>query len=456
MRALPLLLLALCASAGCGGERTRIVLITLDSLRYDSFAGSAERVSSMPRTSALAAKGTRFEHFYASTSSAQPTQATIFTGLHPWNHGVTRNGVVLEEAHRTFPERLRRAGFATAAVVGSFELHRSFGYAQGFDQFHDQLEIDIEGRHSFHDVPLGDNGFYSLADSVTRTALEVLDGLRGERQFVWVHYFDPHGPYGDAAGLAESLSTPRLLSMVESGHPEIREALREAHRLYERDVASLDEALSRLLQRLLEDAEQVTTHVLVASNHGESFGEAGSIGHDTRLTREQIHVPCFVLSPAIEPGRRADVAGSIDLASTILALAGLGQAGLSGRDLARRPGGGRGFAFGMRQTYEQRRLRPNLSGRPEVLTGNRFYAVVDRVIFAGDRQGVAASDASEAVVAPAISEALKQLFAHFETELEGWPAELAGYDASLTRSALKTESGSVEITYGSTPRLWVQ
>jgi hypothetical protein len=274
MRALPLLLLALCASAGCGGERTRIVLITLDSLRYDSFAGSAERVSSMPRTSALAAKGTRFEHFYASTSSAQPTQATIFTGLHPWNHGVTRNGVVLEEAHRTFPERLRRsgfhrtfperlrrAGFATAAVVGSFELHRSFGYAQGFDQFHDQLEIDIEGRHSFHDVPLGDNGFYSLADSVTRTALEVLDGLRGERQFVWVHYFDPHGPYGDAAGLAESLSTPRLLSMVESGHPEIREALREAHRLYERDVASLDEALGRLLQRLLEDAEQVTTHV---------------------------------------------------------------------------------------------------------------------------------------------------------------------------------------------------
>jgi arylsulfatase A-like enzyme len=285
MRALPLLLLALCASAGCGGERTRIVLITLDSLRYDSFAGSAERVSSMPRTSALAAKGTRFEHFYASTSSAQPTQATIFTGLHPWNHGVTRNGVVLEEAHRTFPERLRRSGFSTAAVVGSFELHRSFGYAQGFDQFHDQLEIDIEGRHSFHDVPLGDNGFYSLADSVTRTALEVLDGLRGERQFVWVHYFDPHGPYGDAAGLAESLSTPRLLSMVESGHPEIREALREAHRLYERDVASLDEALSRLLQRLLEDAEQVTTHVLVASNHGESFGEAGSIGHDTRRGR---------------------------------------------------------------------------------------------------------------------------------------------------------------------------
>ena len=380
MRALPLLLLALCASAGCGGERTRIVLITLDSLHYDSFAGSAERVSSMPRTSALAAKGTRFEHFYASTSSAQPTQATIFTGLHPWNHGVTRNGVVLEEAHRTFPERLRRAGFATAAVVGSFELHRSFGYAQGFDQFHDQLEIDIEGRHSFHDVPLGGNGFYSLADTVTRTALDVLDGLRGERQFVWVHYFDPHGPYG----------------------------------------------------------------------------EAGSIGHDTRLTREQIHVPCFVLSPAIEPGRRTDVAGSIDLASTILALAGLGQAGLSGRDLARRPGGGRGFAFGMRQTYEQRRLRPNLSGRPEVLTGNRFYAVVDRVISAGDRQGVAASDASEAVVAPAISEALKQLFAHFETELEGWPAELAGYDASLTRSALKTESGSVEITYGSTPRLWVQ
>jgi arylsulfatase A-like enzyme len=262
---------------------------------------------------------------------------------------------------------------------------------------------------------------------VTEAALDSLERLGGEKQFVWVHYFDPHGPYGDTGGLDATLPTPRLLSMVESGHPEVDEALREARRLYERDVTSLDAALDRLLQRILRDSERVETHVLVASNHGESFGEGGSIGHDSRLTPEQIHVPCFALSPRIEPGRRSDVAGSIDIAPTILAIAGLEQDSTFGRDLARPPRGGRGLAFGMRQTYERASLRPNLSGHPEILDGNRFYAVVDGALFAGNGQRVTPADPRAAEAPPAIFAALEELFADFEKQLEGSPVERAGY-----------------------------
>ena len=52
-----------------------------------------------------------------STSTTLPTHATMFTGLHPWHHGVTRNAMVLRGGHETLAERLREAGFETAAVV---------------------------------------------------------------------------------------------------------------------------------------------------------------------------------------------------------------------------------------------------------------------------------------------------------------------------------------------------
>ena len=66
----------------------RIVLVTLDTLRADG-------LEKMPATSAYARRGARFERAYSATSTTQPTHASLLTGLHPWEHGVTDNGEVL-------------------------------------------------------------------------------------------------------------------------------------------------------------------------------------------------------------------------------------------------------------------------------------------------------------------------------------------------------------------------
>lgn len=73
---LALVILALAMLGGtlaCGRQSTkaRVVLITLDTLRYDSFAevdGSGSTI---------------FDRFYTSTASIQPSHASMFTGLHP-------------------------------------------------------------------------------------------------------------------------------------------------------------------------------------------------------------------------------------------------------------------------------------------------------------------------------------------------------------------------------------
>ena len=149
MRSLRALVLGLApVFSGCAGEaprdRVRVVLITFDTLRYDHLPVVGDDFRDWPyamrRTLDFVDGGVVFENAYSTTSTTQPTHATMFTGLQPWVHGVTRNGVVLDESHVTLAEELRAAGFETHAIVASFPLHEMFGYAQGFDTFDDDFD----------------------------------------------------------------------------------------------------------------------------------------------------------------------------------------------------------------------------------------------------------------------------------------------------------------------------
>jgi arylsulfatase A-like enzyme len=401
---LGLVLLTGCAEPPEPG--TRIVVLTLDTLRHDAFAPT-DGETAMPRTRAFAARGLRYERFYTASSSTQPTHATLFTGLHPWQHGVTRNGQVLGEEATTLAETLRAAGWSTEAVVASFPVHEKFGFAQGFDRYDDDFSFE---RKPMPETWIGNETvgsyFFSIADDVTERALGALDRLEGPRQFLWVHYFDPHSPYGDLEELPVGLR--RLRSMSRGDDAELPETLARARELYRSDVGRMDAQLARLFAALEADAEHLETHVLVTSDHGESFGEDGSFGHDSRLTPEQIHVPFFVVSPRLSPGDvgavRRDVAGTIDLFATVLALAGLASPTGQGRDLTA-PAEGDGIAYGLR------RYDPGAAGP-------RFFAVSGRRHLAGDASTLCEGDRPEETVPEEDGRDVRELFRAFAAELE--------------------------------------
>ena len=253
----------------------RIVLITLDALRFDRFEERSGEAATMPRTRAFAERGLRFASCWSASSATQPTHASLFTGLHPWQHGVTYNGATLAEQHRTLAERLKAAGFAMSAVVASFPLEPRFGFAQGFDAF--RHDFDEELMPVWEEAPVADGHFYALAGAVTRSALEALDATTGERQFFFFHYFDAHDPYGDAG--ARSLALQELLTLKGLDPAGFSAGLEQARQLYDSDVEALDRALGVLLDRLVADSTRFETHVLITADHGESFGELGAIGH---------------------------------------------------------------------------------------------------------------------------------------------------------------------------------
>jgi arylsulfatase len=402
----------------------RIVLITLDTLRYDAFAGAGDRSPAMPELRRWAAEATVFERCYSATSTTQPSHASMFTGLHPWQHGVTRNGQKLAPEHTTVAESLRAAGFTTAAVVASFPVSAAFGFDQGFQHFDDDFvrgsvsedwqptEEDEDGGGASTRKP-----FYSLSATITERAIASLDRAEGRRQLFWFHYFDAHDPYGDSRK-GRRIGPKKARKLAAAGK-DPTEALRLAHELYDLDVAFLDHQLGQLLARLERDARRFRTHVVVAADHGESFGEDGSTGHGTRLTPGQIHVPCIVRSPELPPGTRRDVAGSIDVGTTLLSLAGIEGSLPAGRDLTvvpRRPT----RAFGMRRIYGRGQTVRRIDGKEYPVDEPLFCLVSeDGTIYRGNSERVLWSEGAEESRNEDLEERLKRLFETFEAELDG-------------------------------------
>jgi arylsulfatase A-like enzyme len=77
------------------------------------------------------------------------------------------------------------------------------------------------------------------------------------------------------------------------------------------------------------------TIVVVAADHGEAFGDHGTITHGKSLYEEQTHVPLVVAIPGGQPRTAAGPVGLVDLAPTLLDLVGVDTPpGMSGISLA--------------------------------------------------------------------------------------------------------------------------
>jgi len=390
----------------------RVVLITLDTRRQDAFTRPGDAPPPLAKTLARAKRGLIFECFYSVTASTQPSHATLFTGLQPWQHGVTRNGAVLDAGYETVAERFKAEGFRTAAAVASFAVDSQFGFAQGFDHyFEDYTQGDFK---TWMGVERDSAAFSSTAEVVSRRAIRFLDELGGDKQFFWFHFFDAHAPYGDRE--SKPMKPRTVLDEILLDNAEPGAVLTRARKLYDSDVRFLDKHLDALLEKIARDESEYETHLLVVSDHGESLGEQGSMGHGKRLTEATLRVPLFVLSPSVAPGVRSDPVGTVDLAATLLALAGSPTKFGDSRNLLA-PAAPARPVVGMRRTYETPYEERRLDGSVHTFDGPEFYAVEEGQIVVGDQLGLTASDTSSLDASSGSEERLVRLFSQFEAIL---------------------------------------
>ena len=317
---------ATCRRAIPVATRPSVVLVTLDTERADHTSTYGYWLPTTPRLDAIAAQGTVFTNAYTATPSTAPSHASLFTSHYPSEHGVLRNGDVLDAP--TLTEILAHAGYATAAFVSAYPLARKFGYARGFAAYDDAFTpgkasivmSEWEGQHV--DSP----AFDRRADATTARALSWLSAAPRDRPlFLWVHYYDPHQPYDPPAPFRDAFQPA-----AGSGRsPFERDVV-----AYDGEIRFADEALGRLIQAVDEVVGADRTIVVVASDHGEGLMQHGWMGHGAHLYEELVRAILLVRVPGVDGGRRcAAPVEMIDVAPTILALMGLPTTGVDGRVL---------------------------------------------------------------------------------------------------------------------------
>ena len=149
------IMLAICLHTGCNHQSPvpprrdlSVLFITLDTTRADHLGCYANANSSRaktPRLDALAATGVRFAQATAQVPLTLPSHACIFTGTYPEVHQLRDMvGFVLEPKHLTLARMAQKAGYQTAAFVGSKAVDHRFGLQQGFDTYDDEMRSTAE------------------------------------------------------------------------------------------------------------------------------------------------------------------------------------------------------------------------------------------------------------------------------------------------------------------------
>lgn len=294
------------------GSRPDILLLTVDTLRQDHVGAYGYDRPTTPFVDALAQRGTRYTAAWSTSSWTVPAMASLLSGEWPGVHGLHQAGPrtqdVLHPALPSLPETLRALGYRTWAVTANGHLDARFGFARGFDRY-------------------ADRGF-SLHEDVRPVLLDFAAELQeGPPFFLWVHLFDPHGPYlrrplfpdlAPDAGRRVFQEHDLIAAHAEGEVPPTM--LAEVVAAYDSEIRLDDDLLAELFVALPRARDAFT---VFTADHGEGFGEHGSFGHARTLYEELVRVPLVVVDPRASGPTVVEAPVSlIDVFPTLVAAAG--------------------------------------------------------------------------------------------------------------------------------------
>jgi arylsulfatase A-like enzyme len=354
--------------AAAPNAHPNVLLIAVDSLRADRVFGPSVR--RFPTLRALAARSVRFRQDHVTVPRTFPSFVTLLTGRYPHHHGIRHmfpSAAEREHIGTSLPRALEAAGYHTAVVsdyageifsrtpIGfrdvdtpRFDMHtivalrglqihaNALPYAAGvFDRFFPYVRAMAERA----DPAL-------LADRADAHLRQLADGARhGQPFFATVFFSAAHFPYAAPYPYYERFVDPLYAGPFLYDKPPLSPApvtpvdARHIQALYDGAVASVDDALARLLHELDVSGVADDTIVVVLADHGENLWEdpRAGMGHGDHLIGDKAdHVPLLIFDPrhASQQHDVDSIVRDIDLAPTLAALCGVPSPPTDGVDLA--------------------------------------------------------------------------------------------------------------------------
>ena len=348
-----------------------IVFLLADDLRFDHLSYAGHPVVQTPAIDALARRGTRFDSAYVTTAICSVSRASILSGQYGRRHGIWgfERGFAATAFAKTYPAVLRAGGYHTGFIgkwgVGPTEpVADRFDFFRGFDGQGTYHHVDAEGdyQHLTERIGLQIDSFFATVPpagssrpwhlSVSFKAPHALDAAppTPSEQFPAAPRYDMF--YADAEWPRPPSAQPRCADhFPDSFGPDNVARRRYARRFatpelydatlrgYSRLIQGIDDVVARLVARLDALGMSDDTVIVFTSDHGFYLGEYGFAGK-WYGSEVAIRIPLVVVDPR-RPGGQVDAyALNIDLAPTMIDLAGLEiPSAMQGRSLTPLLGG---------------------------------------------------------------------------------------------------------------------
>jgi len=311
------------------------VVIVIDALRADHLPFYGYPKNTAPFLNRLSQKSSVFLHAYSAATWTSPAVGSLLTSLYPFQHRVTGGNladITREEGKRsllvsaiaesitTMAEVLKKCGYRTFGMSSNFLISQSFGYAKGFDYFHNfRMKTDARFLHA----------------KLAKWEKELHKGP----YHLYIHYTDVHVPYRRRAP---------WYHREENRRADIISA-------YDSNIHYVDAEISALYEWL---GWEYDTIIIVTADHGEELWDHGYRGHGRNLFDGTLRVPLLVFLPKggstvrlIKPN-----VSQVDILPTLCDY--LGQ----------KPD----------PQFEGRSLLPAMRGNSEYLAGRPIYAHLER------------------------------------------------------------------------------
>ncbi|MCC7171139.1 MAG: sulfatase [Planctomycetes bacterium] len=304
--------------AACAGKN--VLLITLDAAGARHFTAYGADAEHAPTVDTLARDGIVFEDTFAPASYTLPSIASLFSGTYPQTHGVVDTSKRLADSATTLASEFARRGYTTLGLVTNPNAGAAYGLNRGF-QVYDELNRDAR---------LWKEG---VAASELAPRLEAyLGAARLKRPFfLYVHVFQPHAPYRPPAPFLTTQPKPPAdgtraridafrLHQADDWTEADFEQLRD---LYRANLRYADDGVRKVLDVLRAANLIDDTVIAVVGDHGEAFGEHGTLEHGDTAFREEVRVPFILRLPdavGLKPMRVTGPHSLVDVAPTLLGL----------------------------------------------------------------------------------------------------------------------------------------
>jgi arylsulfatase A-like enzyme len=290
-------------------NKPNIILIVMDSLRYDLVSGKDGSTSLTPNIDRWITQGVNFTQAIAQGPSTRVSMSSLMSSTYASMYG---GSLKLSKERPVIQQMLHTSGYTTIGVTANLYLSRNFGWERGFDYYDDCRPESIYRRKLRLRLTnqIGKRIGYPLAwpkslpaELVFENTNRILKNI-SEPFFMWVHLMDTHWPYSiqkfswgtewKKQRVSDEMIRPRLIS--EPPHLT-QEETKILYEQYRRSVAYTDMHLGAFLDNLKGRGLLEDSWVVLTADHGEEFLEHGRFFHHPTPFDELAHVPLVIIPP---------------------------------------------------------------------------------------------------------------------------------------------------------------